>query len=460
MGFVFYDTETTGTDKFFDQILQFAAIRTDENLGELDRFEIRCRLLPHMIMSPGAMLVTGVTIEQATNANLPTHYSMVRAIREKLLEWSPAVFVGYNSMAFDEELLRQAQYQTLHNPYLTQRQGNGRADAMMLTKAIAQFAPGCLKIPVKGNGKPVFKLDQVAPANGFDHSNAHDAMADVEAVIHLCRLAANGAGSEWSNFIRFSQKATTEAFLLDGEPLLLTEFFNFGGQKHYPVIRIGADSKQATKHLCYDLSHDPDGFRSLSDSALLDCFANKPKPLRKVKSNAAPTLRALDEAPAWCLGQLSEAEVISRAQNVLSDTAFIERLLAVYEESKTEYEDSEHVEQQIYNGFPAPPDEVLMERFHTTPWEDRHLLIPQFSDQRLSFLAARVIYAEHPNHLPSELRQNVRDHIQSRVFFEGECNWGTVPKALAECDTNLPTAKEEQAQMLIRYRAYLTSLSV
>ena len=101
-----------------------------------------------------------------------------------------------------------------------------------------------------------------------------------------------------------------------------------------------------------------------------------------------------------------------------------------------------------------------MERFHTTPWEDRHLLIPQFSDQRLSFLAARVIYAEHPNHLPSELRQNVRDHIQSRVFFEGECNWGTVPKALAECDTNLPTAKEEQAQMLIRYRAYLTSLSV
>ena len=37
--FVFYDTETTGTDTAFDQILQFAAIRTDENLRELDRFE-------------------------------------------------------------------------------------------------------------------------------------------------------------------------------------------------------------------------------------------------------------------------------------------------------------------------------------------------------------------------------------------------------------------------------------
>lgn len=460
MGFVFYDTETTGTDKFFDQILQFAAIKTDENLNELDRFEIRCRLLPHMIMSPGAMLVTGVTIEQASDLNLPTHYGMVRAIREKLLEWSPAVFVGYNSMAFDEELLRQAQYQTLHNPYLTQRQGNGRADAMMLVKAIAQFEPNCLTIPVKENGRPVFKLDQVAPANGFDHSNAHDAMADVEAVIHLCRLAANDASFEWSNFIRFSQKAATEAFLLDGEPILLTEFFGFGGQKHCPIIRIGADSQQSTKHLCYDLTHDPDVFRSLSDAALLDCFANKPKPLRKVKSNAAPTLRALDEAPAWCLGQLSESELMSRTQDVLSDAAFVDRLLAVYEESKTEYEDSEHVEQQIYNGFPTPPDEILMERFHNTSWQDRHLLIPQFADQRLSFLAARVIFAEHPGYLPDELRSSVEAHIQSRLHFQGECKWGTVSKALVECDANLPLVAGDQLAMLRTYREYLVSLCI
>ena len=34
--FVFYDTETTGTDTVFDQILQFAAILTDDNMRELD----------------------------------------------------------------------------------------------------------------------------------------------------------------------------------------------------------------------------------------------------------------------------------------------------------------------------------------------------------------------------------------------------------------------------------------
>ena len=58
MDYIFYDTETTGLETAFAQILQFAAIKTDENLNELERFDIRCRLQPHIVPSPGAMLVT------------------------------------------------------------------------------------------------------------------------------------------------------------------------------------------------------------------------------------------------------------------------------------------------------------------------------------------------------------------------------------------------------------------
>ena len=47
--YVFYDTETMGTPTSFDQILQFGAIKTDEGLNELDRFEVRCCLLPQVI---------------------------------------------------------------------------------------------------------------------------------------------------------------------------------------------------------------------------------------------------------------------------------------------------------------------------------------------------------------------------------------------------------------------------
>ena len=41
MDFVFYDTETTGRETAFDQILQFGAIHTDAELNELERFEVR-----------------------------------------------------------------------------------------------------------------------------------------------------------------------------------------------------------------------------------------------------------------------------------------------------------------------------------------------------------------------------------------------------------------------------------
>ena len=62
MAFVFYDTETTGSETFYDQILQFAAIRTDSDLKEIGRFEICCRIQPHILPSPGALIVTGMTL--------------------------------------------------------------------------------------------------------------------------------------------------------------------------------------------------------------------------------------------------------------------------------------------------------------------------------------------------------------------------------------------------------------
>ncbi len=61
MGFVFYDLETTGISPAFDQPLQFAAIRTDDSCVEIERVDLRCRIVPHIIPSPQALIVTGVS---------------------------------------------------------------------------------------------------------------------------------------------------------------------------------------------------------------------------------------------------------------------------------------------------------------------------------------------------------------------------------------------------------------
>lgn len=311
MSFVFYDTETTGTETDFDQIVQFAAIKTDGDLNEIERFEIRSQLLPYVIPSPGALRVTRMPIARLIDPETPSHYDMTRAIRAKLLEWSPSIFLGYNSLQFDEKLLRQALYQTLHNPYLTNRDGNCRGDVLALVQAVSELLPACLSIPTGDTGKRVYKLDRLAPANGFAHHDAHDALADVEATIHMCRLVRDGAQELWSNFLRFTQKAAAADFLAEQEPFLLTEFY-FANPYHMPVVRIGEDSEQSNVSVCFVLSHDLALFRGMTDVQMQQRLKASPKPLRKIKANAAPSMTALDDAPAHCLGSSCVSDIRAR----------------------------------------------------------------------------------------------------------------------------------------------------
>jgi len=148
MAYVFYDTETTGIQTAFDQILQFGAIKTDDEFVELDRFDIRCRLLPHVVPSPRALQVTKVTPAMLTDPTLPSQFEAINQIRSKLLAWSPARFIGYNSIAFDEDLLRQAFFQNLHPAYLTNTGGNSRAGIMRVSHAVHTYSPSSISVPI------------------------------------------------------------------------------------------------------------------------------------------------------------------------------------------------------------------------------------------------------------------------------------------------------------------------
>ena len=77
MGYVFFDTETTGLDPAFDQIVHFAAVRTDHDLNESARFEVRARLQPHVVPHPGALRANGLSIGRLTDRSDPSHYEMI-----------------------------------------------------------------------------------------------------------------------------------------------------------------------------------------------------------------------------------------------------------------------------------------------------------------------------------------------------------------------------------------------
>ena len=458
MSFVFYDTETTGIDTAFDQILQFGAIRTDNDLNEIERFEIRCRLLPHVVPSPGAMRVTGVTVALITDADLPSHYEMVRAIRAKMEEWSPAIFIGHNSLGFDEHLLRQALYKTLHPPYLTNTNGNCRTDSLRMIQAVAMFDPDALTIPTDSRGKNVFKLDRLAPANGFIHHDAHDAMGDVEATIHMCRLISERVPSHWSNFVRFAQKAAVVDFLNEEEFFLLADFY-FGNPYSWLVTCIGTNPENNSEHLVFDLCHDPDELAALSDEELSARLSRRPKPVRSLRANAAPIILAFDDIEDEHRRSFpDEAEISSRAQRLNSDDALQGRLVAAYRQTREAAEPSPHVEKQIYDGFSSFGDQSRMDQFHGTEWPARAALIEQFEDERLRRLGGRLMHSEAAHCLPEATRQEYDTLIARRLMAEaGTVPWLTLPQAIADTHDLLHSAVGAERELLSDLLHYLNT---
>src|SRR5262249_18125599 len=206
------------------QILQFAGILTDDEFRELDRFEIRCRLLPHIVPAPGALRATQVRPALLRDPSFPSHYEAICAIAEKLSAWSPATFIGSNSLDFDEVLLRQAFYQNLKPVYLTNTNRNIRADALRLVQAVSIYAPDSIIVPITDDGRPTRRLDAIAPANGFNQHNAHDALGDVEATIFMARLIKKRAPANWKTLMPIAGKNPAIKRTLSGQVLFPTQF--------------------------------------------------------------------------------------------------------------------------------------------------------------------------------------------------------------------------------------------
>jgi exodeoxyribonuclease I len=445
VAFVLYDVETSGLNKRFDQVLQFAAIRTDADLVETHRFETRSRLMPHVVPSPRALHMTGMSIEDANNMSRPSHYSMVCEIAKTLASWCPATFLGFNSIRFDEEFLRQAFYQCLHPVFLTNTNGNARADVLNLMRAATTLHPTVIYPGAEIDGRLNHRLGALAAANGIVHGRAHDAEADVDAMLGLCRLARDGAPGLWSTFLRFSSKAAVIDLVRDEDAFAYFDFFGSPRVMHF-LTRVGVSPNDANAHYCLDLECNIDGLRKLDDAALAERMAQEPRPIRRLKVNASPLLYPLWDIESDRFHDLTEDELSRRASSVRADNEFMTKVTRVASSLEPVYPPSEHVELQIYGGnFFSDADIDLCRQFHANPWESRLDIIRRFSDQRLRRLARRLIYFESPHLFDEENRRNIADDIAARRNGEGNHAsppWTTIQQARSELSAIDETGSE------------------
>lgn len=426
MDFVFYDLETTGISPEFDQPLQFAAIWTDENFVEKDRVNIRCRLAPHILPSPQALVVTRVTPDQLTDPSLPSLFEFSQQVAEFAERWAPAIWVGYNTMKFDEEVLRQTFYQNLSpNIYATQFNGNTRFDILPAVYAAYARHPDLLVWPIDDTGRRSFKLDRLAPANGFNAHNAHDALGDVEATIHIARLIATRSPALWSELIDNAHKALVQAKLESFRPYELVTRFGGGEPRSYVGCFCGYSHGNNAQATFFDLdAADPTEFLTASDEAVFAAVDASPKIIRGVSTNKAP---ALLEYTAPSPEHLRRATVIANAPE------FRRRVGAAMAARFVEDPDAppKPVERQIYGEFYSKADKQLLQEFQHATWPRRQEIVASLSDPRLRQLGRRLVAFYRPELLSSEEMKMFDGYLQAKWSAQDnpEIQWMTLSKA-------------------------------
>lgn len=456
MSFIIYDLETTGLNPHYDQIVQFGAIRFDARLNIIDRFHIRSRLQPHVIPSPGALAVTGTPIAELLRAEHPSHFEMMRQVNSIMRSWGPAVYLGYNSMRFDEEFLRHALYQSLLDPYLTNKDRNTRGDVLRLIRAAVHFRPDLISTPTGPDGVPSTRLLDVAAALGFEVARGHEAIADVEMTAFICQQIAQRAPEVWARFLQFTTRAAAIEFMQTEDAFVL--FHPTGeGRGCYVVSFFGRHPSIANFHYCLDLATDLDRLRVLSQQELTDVLS-KASVVRRVKANAGPVLFPVYQGLEKAFSPLTEDEVARKAATLRADTDFVGRLIAAAVANERVYPSSENVEDQLYEqgrGFFDDADSYLMSEFHKADWTQRPGYLVQMRDSRLIRLGQRAIYFERPDLLAPGIRNALDRAIRERISLKGDQPWRTIAKARQE----LGDIADRTVAGLQGFDAYLDALA-
>ncbi|MBB4199645.1 hypothetical protein CCR94_07220 [Rhodoblastus sphagnicola] len=448
--YVLYDVETSGTSAHYDQIFQLGALLTDEHLNVLDRLELRCRRLPHVISNPEAMLATGVDAT-IRNGGDHSHYALVRAAQQTFNAWSPAIFCAHNGFQFDERMLRQALFQTLHRPFLTQSHGNQRIDSMTMAQACAILAPGRLTIPDL-NGKPTFRLGPLARANGvaFPEESAHDALHDVEAMRGLMAVMADRAPDVYAATLRNSNKKALLSLIRSHEILRFSAVH--AGRVISRIVAPVVTAPSNSNALCvFDLAHDPDSIRRLTDAELVGAFSASPRILRTIKLGSAPILSPVGVFPGEPRVTISANTLAERAKTIREDRTFQARIARAMDRHFAKSPASAAPAEQIYGRFIDPADEVLCETFHETRWEDRRLVLDQIGDDRLRVFGLRLIYAERPDLLTDVERAEMHAWQCDRILADNDAAWMPAPTALQAVTEMIRRAQPSMARQLEQY---------
>ncbi|HDN26539.1 MAG TPA: exodeoxyribonuclease I [Thioploca sp.] len=460
--YLFYDTETTGLNKAFDQILQFAAIRTDMNFNEMERHNIMVKLRPDVIPSPKATITHRISIAQSMQG--VCEFEAIAEIH-RLVNQPGTISLGYNTSRFDDEFLRFCFHRNLLPPYTHQhKEGCRRCDLLPITIMYYLYKREVLDNWPEIDGKPTMRLEYLSKANQLASGPAHNAMVDVEATLELARRLYKEP-KMWQYLDGYFDKAKDtkriEEISISFRSIACTNRIalmignQYGSANHYqvPVLLIGNSIpyKNQTLWLRLDnlklrdiqLSDIPSKTSSAEEEKR---FSHKSWVIRK--KYGEPGIVLPPKERYWdSLSQERQRIVEENKDWLQSHTTVFHKMIQYHHEFRYPKIPDLDIEAALYqNGFLPEKEQALGRQFHAAllsqKLPEKVEMVSKFADIDMRQLASRLLCRNYPDNLPTMLTKDFEDYMrrvnpenEDEALFDHKYNKRTTPAvALMEID--------------------------
>ena len=419
--FLFYDLETSGVSPKSARVMQFAAQRTDMNLEPIgEPYNFLIKLTPDTLPDPEAILVTGITPQQT----ITDGYSEAEFLRifHDQVAIPGTVFVGFNSIRFDDEFMRYLHYRNFHDPYeWSWRDDRSRWDMLDVVRMMRALRPEGIQWPFASDGSPTNRLELLAELNGIKHEQAHDALSDVQATIGLARLIRDSQPKLFSYLLTLRDKKAVAKVLQSDQPFVYTSGRYDSSYEKTTAAAVLADvPDQAQAKLVYDLRYNPADYVPLSVDKVIEQWQLPQKerslhiPVKLMRLNRCPAI-----APLSVLNESSQerlqldTEVIKKHQTDLNKhqqklaQLFREAHVGLQKQRQQQFISSDSdVDGAMYDAFLGDADRRQLPSVREAPPEKLDVSEFKFSDDRLVQLLPLYKARNYPDSLsPDEAQQ-------------------------------------------------------
>lgn len=400
--YLFYDIESTGLNKCFDQVLQFAAIRTTLDFKEIERTELLIKLNPDVFPSPYASITHRISLAESSKGI--SEYEAIKIIH-RLLNTPGTISLGYNTLGFDDEFLRFSFYRNLLPPYTHQfAKQCYRMDLYPIALFYRLYGKAEIHWPER-SGKPSMKLEDISTANNLATGQAHQAITDVEATLALAKVLA-ADNTMWGYLSDYFIKPNDQQRLLKLTPAFtqLDARFTqalciqgkFGAKNHYqaPVLHMGQHQHYKNQSLWLRLDHIDLSQLTLAE-ACQQCYC-----IRK-RLGEPPFMLPMSER---FLSHLSKSRLDLSAGNthyLAQNPNFLEQLSHFFQHEQYPEISNVDVDALLYQrGFPTRQDEQECYTFHQAPIESKYAAAHNITDALYQEQAIRILGRHFPEQLP------------------------------------------------------------